>query len=286
MCLTAPAATLASTMLATASTNSAIYYWDPQGTTGSQPLHRLHDRHLGKRQVELRLHRPGLARLNWTDGKAACFRRPYRHRHSGLHRHDELQPRRGGFFDGGLSPNACDVTITGSGIINLASGPQALDAHNASDGSLAYLRINCAIAGNGQLYPEGNGQSFLHGTNTFTGGTTLGYPGVPFSGTVNFNNGSAFGTGPITLTNTGTGGALVLEGTSAVTVTNPVSVTSATTNNIVGNAAGLTFSGNWSLGGNLLSLGNRRNRRQPDHHLRRRERHGGSESVQLGNLWS
>ena len=111
------------------------------------------------------------------------------------------------------------------------------------------------IAGNGQLYPEGNGQSFLHGANTFTGGTTLGYPGVPFSGTVNFNNGSAFGTGPIALTNTGTGGALVLEGTSAVTVTNPVTVGSATTNNIVGNAAGLTFSGNWSIGGHLLTLG-------------------------------
>ena len=47
----------------------------------------------------------------------------------------------------------------------------------------------------------------------------------------------------------------MLEGTSAVTVPNPVTVASATTNNIVGNAAGLTFSGNWSFGANLLTLG-------------------------------
>ena len=118
------------------------------------------------------------------------------------------------------------------------------------------MRINCTIAGNGQLYPEGNGQSFLNGANTFTGGTTLGYPGVPFSGTVNFNNGSAFGTGPIALTNLPARAARWCStGTSAVTVTNAVSVGSATTNNIVGNAAGLTFSGNWSMGAHLLTLG-------------------------------
>jgi autotransporter-associated beta strand protein len=83
----------------------------------------------------------------------------------------------------------------------------------------------------------------------------LGYPGVPFSGTVNFNNDSAFGVGTLTLSSDGNGGALVLEGSSAVTVTNAVTVASTTTNNIVGNAAGLTFSGNWTLGGNLLTLG-------------------------------
>src|SRR5205085_7464347 len=59
----------------------------------------------------------------------------------------------------------------------------------------------------------------------------------------------------ITLWSHGNGGALVLEGSAAVTVTNPVTVTSPTTNNIVGNTAGLTFSGDWSLGANLLTLG-------------------------------
>ena len=248
------ATSLASSMLATPSASSAIFYWDPQGTTGANP-----DTGSMTGTWENKVWSYTSAGLagptNWVDGKATCF---------GVHTGTNTPAYTvtmnsshvvAGFFDGGLSPKACDVTITGSGIIDLATGPQALDSQNGSDGSSAYLRINCTIAGNGQLYPEGNGQSFLNGTNTFTGGTTLGYPAVPFSGTVNFNNGSAFGTGPIALTNTGTGGALVLEGTAAVTVTNPVSVGSATTNNIVGNAAGLTFSGNWSMGGHLLTLG-------------------------------
>jgi autotransporter-associated beta strand protein len=245
---------LTNSMLATASTNSSIYYWDPQGTTGSNP-------YTGSmtetwENSKWSYSSVGLGSpVNWVDGKAACFGV-----HTGIGTPAYTVTMNSGhvvagFFDGALAPNACDVTIQGAGIINLASGPQALDAHNASDGSLAYLRINCVIAGDGQLFPEGNGQSFLHGTNTFTGGTQLGYPGIPFSGTVNFNNGSAFGAGTITLTNTGTGGALVLEGTSAVTVTNPVACTAPTTNNIVGNPAGLTFSGNWSLGGNLLAVG-------------------------------
>jgi autotransporter-associated beta strand protein len=252
------AATLASTMLATASTNSTIYYWDPQGTAGANP-------YTGSmtgtwENAKWSYGASGLAStVGWTDGKAACFGV-----HTGIGTPAYTVTMNSshvvaGFFDGPLTPNSCDVTIQGSGIIDLASGPQALDSINSSDGSLGLLRINCVIAGNGQLYPEGNGQSFLHGANTYTGGTQLGYHDAsgsnPFSGIVKFNNGSAFGTGTITLTTYGTGGALVLEGTTAATVPNAVTVTSATTNNIVGNAAGLTFSGNWSLGANLLALG-------------------------------
>jgi len=241
-------------MLATASASSAIFYWDPQGTTGANP-YTSSMTGTWENKVWSYTSAGLLGPTNWVDGKATCFGV---HTGTGTPAYTVTMNSShvvAGFFDGGLSPKACDVTITGSGIIDLATGPQALDSQNGSDGSSAYLRINCVIAGNGQLYPEGNGQSYLHGANTFTGGTTLGYPGVPFSGTVNFNNGSAFGTGPIILTNTGTGGALVLEGTSAVTVTNPVTVGSATTNNIVGNAAGLTFSGNWGMGSHLLTLG-------------------------------
>jgi autotransporter-associated beta strand protein len=248
-------ATLVSTMVATASTNSTIYYWDPQGTTGADP-------YTGSmsgtwENAKWSYGSTGLASpVNWVEGKAACF---------GVHTGNGTPAYIvtmnsshvvAGFFDGALAPNSCDITIQGPGIINLASGPQALDSvNNASDGSAGLLRINCTIAGDGKLYPEGNGQSFLHGTNSYTGGTQLGYSTVSFSGTVNFNNPYAFGTGPITLWNKGTGGALVLEGTAPVTITNAVSVASGTTNNIVGNAAGLTFSGDWSLGANLLALG-------------------------------
>lgn len=248
------AATLVSTMIAIASTNSSIYYWDPQGTTGSNPYS---NSMTGTwENAKWSYGSTGLGSpVNWTEGKAACFGV-----HTGIGTPAYTVTINtnhivAGFFDGALSPNSCDVTIQGPGVITLASGPQALDSLNSSDGSLGLLRINCVIAGDGQLYPEGNGQSFLRGTNTFTGGTTLGYSNVSFSGTVNFNNGSAFGTGPITLWNKGNGGKLALEGTGAVTVTNPVAVTAATTNDIVGNAAGLTLSGDWSLGANLLTLG-------------------------------
>ena len=248
------ASTLLSQMLATASSSSAIYYWDPQGTSGANPYTGSMSQTWENAKwsyVSTGLNPP----TNWVEGKAACF---------GVHTGNGTPAYTvtinaghvvAGFFDGALAPNSCDVTINGSGIIDLADGAQALDAHNSSDGSLAYLRINCIIAGGGQLVPEGNGQSFLHGANTFTGGTALGYSTVPFSGIVNFNNGSAFGSGTLTFTPYGNGGALVLEGSSAVTVPNDVSVSGATTNNIVANAAGLTFSGNWSMGAHQFSLG-------------------------------
>lgn len=247
-------ATLTSTMVATASTNSTIYYWDPQGTAGNNP-------YTGSmtgtwENAKWSYGSVGLASpVGWVDGKAACFGV---HTGAGTPAYTVTMNSShvvAGFFDGALSPNSCDVTIQGSGIINLASGPQALDSVNSSDGSLGLLRINCTIAGDGQLFPEGNGQSFLRGTNSYTGGTQLGYSTVAFTGILNFNNGSAFGSGPITLWNHGTGGALAVEGTAAVTVPNDVIVASATTNNIVGNAAGLTFSGDWDLGANLLALG-------------------------------
>jgi autotransporter-associated beta strand protein len=245
---------LTNTMIAIASTNSTIYYWDPQGTTGGNP-------YTGSMSGTWENNKwsygaTGLGSpVGWVEGKAALF---------GVHTGTGTPPYTvtmnanhvvAGFFDGPLTPNSCDVTIQGSGTVQLANGPQGMDSINASDGSLGLLRIHVNISGDGQLFPEGNGQSFLHGTNSYTGGTTLGYTTVNFSGTVNFNNGFAFGTGPITLWNHGNNGTLNLEGTAAATVTNPVSVTTAVTNNIIGNTNGLTFSGDWSLGANLLTLG-------------------------------
>lgn len=243
-------AQLTSSSIATVSGNGAIYYWDPQGSTGSNPYT---GSMTGTWENSDWSGSAGgqTTPIAWVEGKASCF---------GVHTGTNTPAYTvtmnsnhtvAGFFDGALTPNACDITIAGAGTIILAGGPQALDAHNASDGSSAFLRINCAIGGIGQMFPEGNGQSFLNGTNFFSGGVKFGYDDTngsnPFSGTVNFNNGSSFGTGTITFWQYGSGGALVLEGTSATTVTNPVTVASATTNNIVGNAAGLTFSGPWTL---------------------------------------
>jgi autotransporter-associated beta strand protein len=83
--------------------------------------------------------------------------------------------------------------------------------------------------------------------NTHSGGTILGQTGILY-----FTNAAAFGTGPITLL--ASGGALELNGSSAVTITNAVTAASVSLN-IVGNPAGLTFSGPWDLGTTTPTLG-------------------------------
>ena len=157
-----------------------------------------------------------------------------------------------GIFNGSQSPGPCDVTILGSGSLTLASGAQAFSTLSSS---LGFTRIQVPINGSGQVTPESSGQLFLEAANTYTGGTLLGFSGSPFSGIVNFNNASSFGSGTITLQSLGSSGALVLEGASALTIANAVNVTGNTTNNIVGNTAGLTFSGPWTLNANTAQIG-------------------------------
>src|ERR1039457_1573274 len=155
-----------------------------------------------------------------------------------------------GIFDGPLAPNSSTVTITGSGIMTLPSGQQGFDLINASEGSLAFVTINNVIAGSGNITPEGNGQLFLNGVNTYTGGTTLDFSGNTWGGLINFNNSASFGasSGPITMTSFGSGSALVAEGSSAIAIPNPCTTTASYNLNIVGNAAGVTLSGAWTLG--------------------------------------
>lgn len=158
-----------------------------------------------------------------------------------------------GIFNGALNPGPCTVTISGTGSLSLASGLQGFDTYNSSIGN---TKINVPITGSGIVCPENSGQLFLNATNTYTGGTTLGFSGGSFGGLVNFNNASSFGTGTITISNC-LGGALVAEGSSAISIANPwvVANTSGQSLNIVGNAAGITFSGNWNLGANTIRLG-------------------------------
>src|SRR5262249_52668225 len=93
------------------------------------------------------------------------------------------------------------------------------------------------------------GQIFLDGTNDYSGGTT------PGGGLINFNNTGSFGTGNLLLSVNGS--ALIAEGTAAITITNNWTVSLATVGiNCVGNAAGITYSGNIALGANTLNLGN------------------------------
>jgi autotransporter-associated beta strand protein len=161
-----------------------------------------------------------------------------------------------GIFNGSLVPPPCDVTISGSGSLNLNSGAQGFSTFNNAAG---FTRIKIPITGAGQVTPENTGQLFLDATNTYTGGTLLGFSSSSWTGLVNFNNTNSFGPGTITINNTTTGiGALVLEPavTDPITITNKVvvglnfTVAANPRLNIVANAAGLTFSGPWTLATN------------------------------------
>ena len=218
-----------------------------------------------------------------------------------------------GIFDGSLTPNPCPVTIAGSGTFILGSGNlNGIDptADSSDPGSITF---NVVVAGDttaGICAENGSGQVYLNETNTFAGGTYLGYNGSTFLGGVwNFNNNASFGTSPIIILNA-TGGALVSEGSSAITITNPVtmywpSIMAAlqffyagnmlplsAKLNIVGTTEGVTFSGPWALSGGSgwtganiyastapwgnytqLALGSAGgDRKRPGQHLRQRQR--------------
>lgn len=167
-----------------------------------------------------------------------------------------------GIFNGALAPNACVVTINGTGQITIPSGLQAFDMTKASDGSTASTTINVVLAGAGTVTAEnGTGQYYFNAANTYSGGTQTGYSGSPFSGILNYNSSSSFGSGHIIVSRgySASFGALVAEGTSAITLANVVDWSGSLSNapylNIVGGSGGTTFSGNWTLGNREVHLG-------------------------------
>jgi autotransporter-associated beta strand protein len=234
-------------------TNATIYYWDPQGTNGGNPYT---NSMTGSWEGNLwTSNSAGQASLvKWPEGGCVCFGVNTGLGTPAFTVTANSNHTFAGMFDGPLNPNSCNVTVNGTGILTLAAGPQGFNMLTSIDGSTASMTISNMIAGTGQVVPENYGQLSLNGANTYTGGTQLGWPTAPFSGTVYFNNNSSFGTGKITLSSLGTGAALAVEGTSAITIANAVTVTNATTNTIIGNPAGVTFSGAWTLT-NGLTLG-------------------------------
>ncbi|PWU17901.1 MAG: hypothetical protein C5B50_10260 [Verrucomicrobia bacterium] len=253
---------------------AAVTYWDPQGTAAGNP-------YTGNmsgtwENSSWSASSAGTASpVPWVEGNAAVF---------GVHTGNgtpaytitmNANHNIAGAFDGSLTPNACDVTINGTGQWLLANG-QGFNEHNSSDGAIAYLRINVPIvdgsyasATTGQIVAQNNGQIFLNGANTYSGGnfgigiggTLLGYSGSSWSGIINFNSSQSFGTGSIALMRgfSGSFGALVAEGSSAITLPNVLDFSQSLSNapylNIVGNAAGVTFSGATHLGSRSVNLG-------------------------------
>jgi autotransporter-associated beta strand protein len=155
-----------------------------------------------------------------------------------------------GVFNGvSTTGNACDVTIKGTGTMIVPGTLQGFDASNSGDDVPGILRFNVPLTGPAGLVIQGDGQLFFHGANSYAGGTFLGHSSSVWSGTLNFSNSDAFSTGPIIITKSG--GTLALEGAAPVTLANAVISTNTPATNVlhlVGNPAGLTFSGPWDLG--------------------------------------
>ncbi len=225
--------------------NAGILYWDPNGTSGATS--GTWDTNSLQWSTTNALSSSLVA---WNSTDAACFcagaTSP-----GAITITVNVPITFAGFFNGGLTPPGCTLTLTttGGGSLNLVSGLQAADTGGSN---LDPTSIAVPITGSGGLAVEGDAQLFLNVANTYSGGTQLGFPGADFTSILNFNNGSVFGTGKITMYSSGC--ALAVEGNNAINVTNPV-VAANVNLNIVGNSAGLTFSGPWSLGTNVLTLG-------------------------------
>jgi fibronectin-binding autotransporter adhesin len=165
-----------------------------------------------------------------------------------------------GIYNGYLKNYSANLTISGPGAINLPIGQCYFGVNNSSgnpgDG---VTTINSVISGTGTItmanHGSSGGQLYLNAANTYSGGTTLGYSVDAWGGTIYFNNKASFGTGAISV-NRGSGSTLAVEGTSALTITNRfLNNQSGASLNLLGNTAGVTFSGAWSLGTHSLSLG-------------------------------
>ncbi len=218
---------------------AAFNYWDPTGLTGSAtPNGNWEDNAWA--QVAAGTATPGafqegiLAVFTAGTNGASPFTVTANANHSTA-----------GIFNGGIggTTTCSNLLITGPGILSF-TGNQGF-----STGANGFTTITCVLGGTGSIQPEGGGQLFLNATNTFSGGLNMATGGA----LVNFNNPASFGTGTMTLSSSG--GALISEGTTAFTVTNNWTATTTANENLVGNAAGITWSGNWNLGANTVSLG-------------------------------
>lgn len=222
---------------------AAVTYWDPQGPWPSGTYTGNMSGTWENKSWSTNYQGAGVSPTNWIESTAACFGVGTALGTPAFSVLMNANHTVGGIFIGSLNPNSCTVTVYGPGIMTL-SGLQGFNIHNASDGSLGILTISNTIAGTGTFDPQNNGQIYLYGSNTWTGGTSLGYSGASWNGTVYFVTTNAFGTGNIETSNC-LGGALVMSGSSALTITNPLvfpTPTSATLY-LVGGSSGVNFAG-------------------------------------------
>jgi autotransporter-associated beta strand protein len=157
-----------------------------------------------------------------------------------------------GVFNSGIGSagGVTNLTFVGSGSLSFTGG-QGFSTASGKNTFFTIPLTDVAAQPPGQLVAEGAGQLYLFATNTYSGGTELGFPPSTYN-IVNFTNTFAFGSGPIIVAING--GALVLnEPGYAVTITNAVTCTNSI--NLVGNTNALTFSGSWDVSSFTPSIG-------------------------------
>ncbi len=221
--------------LSAANSFATFSYWDPQGTAGGGPTAGIWENNNWSISTSGQATPTSYGSGNAADFAVGATGSP------AFTVTMNANHTVGGVWNG-FNVGACQVTISGSGIMML-SGAQGFYIN-----ATGISTIDVTIGGSGTLIPESSGQLILNGTNTYTGGTQLGFSSTAFTGALGFNNGGAFGTGPISFA-FGSSYALMLSGSSPVTVTNSVNNTQTGSINcsLYGNPAGLTFSGPWNL---------------------------------------
>ena len=155
-----------------------------------------------------------------------------------------------GVFNGltATSSGCTNLIITGSGSLSLNAGVQGFSTYSPSYNTI----IRVPIGGAGILQNQASGSLWLSANNSYSGGTSL-----DTSAGLNFNNGSAFGSGYISnavattvLATPATDTTATAFATGAITLNNPVLTYGAGAGSMiyVGIAAApTTFTGPWTL---------------------------------------
>jgi autotransporter-associated beta strand protein len=211
---------------------AAVTYWDPTGATASAtPDGNWED--LAWSTGNYLTNGP----VGWVPGTAAGFSAGTSATGAFTVNLNSAQNVAGIF--NGLTASIGTVTITGTGSMSMPAGQQGF--YTVAPGVTI---INVPLTGPAQVVMERTGNIYLNGTNTYTGGTQLGFSSAAFTGTVYINNSASFGTGPITMYSAGC--TIAATGTSPITIPNTV-IAAAVNMSISGIPAGLTFGGPWSL---------------------------------------
>jgi autotransporter-associated beta strand protein len=239
--------------LSTVEVKAALTYWDPlagSGTTTSDYTGTWENTSWAAGTASL------ASQTAWVDATAAAFTAGASTASPAFTVTMNSMHTVAGVFNGGLTGvGACKVTINGPGPLFMNGTATTFQGFSIAAGG--FTTINTPISGAAIVTLESSGQIFLNATNIYTGGTSFGFSTTtPFTGICNFNSASSFGTGNVTITNTGTTGiaALVYTGTTPITITNKI-IWGATNSglNIVSIPAGITFSGTCAFNANTTN---------------------------------